>query len=99
MQHIVCRLRGQRHPCTAVIDGDKNVRIYGKKVPVRAIIHTINSFSAHADQAELLAWHKQTGKSERTFLIHGEEEIMRQFVTHLKGIEIVMPALNEIFNI
>ena len=56
-------------------------------------------FSAHADQAEQLAWHKQTGKLERTSLIHGEEEVMSQLATHLNGIEIVMPALNEIFNI
>ena len=32
-------------------------------------------------------------------MVHGEEEITRQFATHLNGIEIVMPALNEIFNI
>jgi metallo-beta-lactamase family protein len=82
-----------------VIDGTKEVRIYGEKFPVRAKIHTINGFSAHADQAELLAWHKQTGNPERTFLVHGEAEVMRQFATHLKGTEVVMPGLNETFNI
>ena len=82
-----------------VIDGAREVRIYGEKIPVRAKIHTINGFSAHADQAELLAWHSQTGNPERTFLVHGEEEVMRQFATHLKGTEIVMPALNESFTI
>jgi metallo-beta-lactamase family protein len=82
-----------------VIDGAKEVRIYGEKIPVRAKIHTINGFSAHADQAELLAWHKQTGNPERTFLVHGEEEVMRQFAARLKGTEVVMPALNEIFTI
>jgi metallo-beta-lactamase family protein len=82
-----------------VIDGAKEVRIYGEKFPVRAKIHTINGFSAHADQAELLAWHQQTGNPERTFLVHGEEEVMRQFATRLKGTEVFMPALNEAFNI
>ena len=82
-----------------VIDGAKEVRIYGEKSVVRAKIHTINGFSAHADQAELLAWHRQTGNPERTFLVHGEEEVMRQFATRLEGTEIVMPALNETFNI
>lgn len=82
-----------------VIDGAKEVRIYGEKIPVRAKIHTINGFSAHADQVELLAWHRQTGNPERTFLVHGEEEVMRQFATHLKGTEVVMPALNESFTI
>lgn len=82
-----------------VIDGAKEVRIYGEKIPVRAKIHTINGFSAHADQAELLAWHRQIGNPERTFLVHGEEEVMRQFATHLKETEVVMPALNETFTI
>lgn len=82
-----------------VIDGAKEVRIYGEKVPVRAKIHTINGFSAHADQAELLAWHRQTGNPERTFLVHGEEEVMRQFAASLKETEVVMPALNESFTI
>lgn len=82
-----------------VIDGAKEVRIYGEKIPVRAKIHTINGFSAHADQAELLAWHKQTGNPERTFLVHGEEEVMRKFAASLKGTAVVMPALNEIFTI
>lgn len=82
-----------------VIDGAKEVRIYGEKIPVRAKIHTINGFSAHADQAELLAWHKHTGNPERTILVHGEETVMRQFAARLKGTEVVMPALNETFTI
>ena len=82
-----------------VIDGAKEVRIYGEKLPVRAKIHTINGFSAHADQAELLAWHGQTGNPGRTFLVHGEEQVMRQFASRLRGTEVVMPALNEVFTI
>jgi metallo-beta-lactamase family protein len=82
-----------------IIDGAKEVRIYGEKVPVRAKIHTINGFSAHADQAELLAWHKQSGNPERTFLVHGEQDVMRQFAEKLKTTEIVMPVLNQSFEI
>jgi metallo-beta-lactamase family protein len=82
-----------------IIDGAKEVNIYGEKIPVRAEIHTINGFSAHADQAELLSWHKQLGNPKRTFLIHGEEEVIRQFEKLLKETEVVMPALNESFNI
>ena len=82
-----------------VIDGEKEVRIYGEKVPVRARIHTINGFSAHADQAELLAWHGQTGNPERTYLVHGDEQVMRQFAGHLKQTEVVMPEQNQAFAI
>ena len=82
-----------------IIDGEKEVRIYGEKIAVRARIYTINGFSAHADQAELLAWHKKTGNPQRTFLVHGEQEIMRQFAGKLEGTEVVMPALNESFTL
>jgi metallo-beta-lactamase family protein len=82
-----------------IIDGAKEVRIYGEEIPVSAEIHTINGFSAHADQAELLAWHKQIGNPENTFLVHGEEIVMRKFANLLRGTEVVMPALHEIFKI
>jgi metallo-beta-lactamase family protein len=82
-----------------VIDGAKEVRIYGEEIPVRAKIHTINGFSAHADQAELLAWHKQISNAENTFLVHGEEEVMRQFANLLSGTKVVIPALHELFKI
>ena len=65
-----------------IIDGAKQVNIFGEDIPVRARIYTINGFSAHADQAELLAWQKQTS-AKRTFLVHGEEDTMRQFAAHL----------------
>jgi predicted metal-dependent RNase len=47
-----------------IIDGAKQVNILGEDIPVRARIYTINGFSAHADQAELLAWQKQTSRLE-----------------------------------
>src|SRR5205085_2283419 len=50
-----------------IVDRHKTVRIMGEDVAVRARVHTINGFSAHADQAELLAWHRQTA-APRTFL-------------------------------
>lgn len=82
-----------------LIDGAKEVRIHGEEFPVRARIHTINGFSAHADQAELLAWHGQIGGAARTFLVHGEEQTMSHFATLLKGTQVEMPALNEVFEL
>jgi metallo-beta-lactamase family protein len=81
-----------------IIDGAKQVRIFGEDVPVRARIYTINGFSAHADQAELLAWQKRTG-AKRTFLVHGEESSMSQFAAHLDGTHVEMPAPNQEFEL
>jgi metallo-beta-lactamase family protein len=57
-----------------IIDGARTVDIFGEPVQVKASIHTINGFSAHADQAELLAWHASTGRPGMTFLVHGDPE-------------------------
>jgi metallo-beta-lactamase family protein len=82
-----------------IIDGARQVRIFGESIPVRAAIHTINGFSAHADQAELLDWHRQIGGPERTFLVHGEEEIMSLFAGLLQDTRIEMPTLHQQFRL
>jgi metallo-beta-lactamase family protein len=81
-----------------IIDGAKQVNILGENIPVRARIYTINGFSAHADQAELLAWQKQTG-AKRTFLVHGEEDIMKQFAAHLADTRVEMPGPHQVFEL
>jgi metallo-beta-lactamase family protein len=81
-----------------IIDGAKQVSIFGEDVPVRARIYTINGFSAHADQVELLNWQKQTGAS-RVFLVHGEEGIMNQFAVRLGDTHVEMPVLNQEFEL
>jgi metallo-beta-lactamase family protein len=78
-----------------IIDGAKRVRIYGEDIPVHASIHTIGGFSAHADQAELLAWQQQTGNPATTFLVHGEEDSMRVFAKKLQHTRVEMPVLNQ----
>ena len=81
-----------------IIDGAKEVNIFGENIAVRARIYTINGFSAHADQANLLAWQKQTA-AKRTFLVHGEEDIMRKFAAHLTDTCVEMPESNQIFEL
>jgi len=82
-----------------IIDGAEKVRIFGEDIQVRASIHTIGGFSAHADQSELLAWHKQTGKPKTTFLVHGEKDSMHTFAKKLKGTKVEMPTLGQEFTL
>ena len=82
-----------------IIDGAKHVRLFGEEIPIRASIHTINGFSAHADQAELLRWHQQIGNPERTFLVHGEQETMRQFAGLLSNTRVEMPQRHQEFEV
>lgn len=82
-----------------IIEGEQSVRIFGDEIRVKAEIHTIGGFSAHADQKELLSWYRQTGSPERTFLVHGEEESMDVFGELLQDTEVTKPALHESFNL
>lgn len=54
--------------------GTDPVRIFGDWFEVKASIETIDGFSAHADQAELLTWFGSLGGCpRRSFLVHGDE--------------------------
>ena len=55
-----------------IIEGAKFIKIYHEEIVVRAKIVTINGFSAHADQRELISWMQQFEHLNRIFLIHGE---------------------------
>jgi metallo-beta-lactamase family protein len=56
-----------------LVDGSKNVRIFGEQIPVRASVHTVGGLSAHADQQSLLDWLRGFRRSPRkTFIVHGE---------------------------
>jgi metallo-beta-lactamase family protein len=81
-----------------IIDGADHVHLYGEAIPVAAAIHTINGFSAHADQAELLAWHRKT-TPERTFLVHGEQETMIRFSKLLSNTHEEIPAPHQAFEL
>lgn len=77
-----------------IIDGAKSVRLLGEDIAVKAKIHTINGYSAHADRDELLAWHDRI-KPGRTFLVHGEEAVMKTFAGLLKNTQVEMPAKDQ----
>lgn len=62
-----------------IVDGEKEVPILGKMIPVRARIYTIGGFSAHADQQELLQWISSIKTKPEIFLLHGEEEVIEIF--------------------
>jgi metallo-beta-lactamase family protein len=82
-----------------IIDGARRVKVLGEEVPVRAHIHTINGFSAHADQRELVDWHDHIDGKQATFLVHGEVPVMKDLAPLLRTPKLEMPALNQQFEI
>lgn len=57
-----------------IVEGAEWIELYHEKIKVNASIHTINGFSAHADQGELLEWMGSIKTLKKVYLIHGEEE-------------------------
>ena len=58
-----------------LVDGKKEVKIFGETVAVEAKIHTLGGFSAHAGQTDLLHWFSVIAPSKpRVILTHGEDD-------------------------
>lgn len=68
-----------------IVEGAKSIELYHEMIKINASIHTINGFSAHADQSELIKWMKNFDNIGNIYLIHGEEEkqiIFRKAILH-----------------
>jgi metallo-beta-lactamase family protein len=62
-----------------IVDGAQRVHVLGEEIAVRAKVYTIGGFSAHADQAGLLAWLGSFSGSPEVFIVHGEEKTALEF--------------------
>jgi metallo-beta-lactamase family protein len=67
-------------------DGMKRVRIYGDEYDVRAEVVSIEGYSAHADQRELLHWASRFDRTrlQGIYLVHGEPGPMTTFAEKLQ---------------
>lgn len=59
-----------------IINGETEVKIFGEPHKVKAEVKSMDYFSAHADQAELIDYLRLNDKNrlKNIFLVHGEEE-------------------------
>ncbi|WP_395336678.1 MBL fold metallo-hydrolase [Novosphingobium sp. BL-8H] len=83
-----------------ILDGASRVRISGQDVMVRAAVRRIDSYSAHADQGELLDWITARAPVHGTlFLVHGEDSAlttMRELAaTRVPDARICIPEIGE----
>jgi metallo-beta-lactamase family protein len=86
-----------------IVDGAKDVRIFGVKHPVKAKITQIHGFSAHADRGELLKWVSHLERApRRVFVTHGEPEAATAFAELLnreKGWDTFTPEFKDRVNL
>lgn len=57
-----------------LVDGEKRVKVLGQPIVVKATIHTIGGFSAHAGQSQLIEWATAFQGQPHFYLVHGEPE-------------------------
>ncbi len=68
-----------------LVEGAKSVSIFGEKIAVRAKIHTLNGFSAHAGQGDLLRWFGAVaGARPRVILTHGEDNPRKALASQIQ---------------
>ena len=79
--------------------GERELKIHGEMVPVRAEVQQLEGFSGHADRDELLAWLRQMPKPPRqTFVVHGDPDAtdsLRFALQNQLGWRARVPALGE----
>lgn len=84
-----------------LLDGEKTVRVMGEEIFVRATIHNIGSYSAHADRDGLLEWLGALRRRPRTvFLVHGEDAVFSSWslaVQEALGVRTLVPSYGEAF--
>ena len=60
-----------------LVDGAKQVKFMGQEFSVKAKVHTLGGFSAHAGQSQLLEWAGRFQKKRpHLYLVHGELDKM-----------------------
>ena len=70
----------------SLVDGETSVTIFGEKAAVRASIHTMGGFSAHAGQDELVHWFASMKAARPTLILaHGEDRARRALARRIES--------------
>ncbi len=80
-----------------LVEGEKTVRVAGEEIEVKASLHTINGFSAHADRDDLLAWASNFRNGPLFVVTHGEPASAVSLAEALKaqGLRAEVPAIGQ----
>lgn len=100
---IIVRYQAEGTRGRKLLEGSKEVKIYGKDHPVAAKIIRIEGLSAHGDQKDLLNWLSALeNKPKKIFLVHGENQPSDELRIKIKeryGIDCSIPLMGQEFEI
>lgn len=83
-----------------LVDGAREVSIMGERKMVKATIHTLGGFSAHAGQTDLVNWFSHVAQhgTPLTFLTHGEQDArvaLKDKLSEMYNVNAYLPAYSE----
>ncbi|WP_428223439.1 MBL fold metallo-hydrolase RNA specificity domain-containing protein [Flavobacterium sp.] len=85
-----------------LIEGVKEIKIYGHYYPVEAKIVELEGLSAHGDQEDLLLWLSEIDpKPEKIFLVHGETnalKVLKEKIEEKYGVFCELPFIGQQFD-
>jgi metallo-beta-lactamase family protein len=84
-----------------LVEGAKFINLFGEKIAVKARVHTLGGFSAHAGQTDLLRWFDQVAPCQpQVFLTHGEakgRDALGALIGERYRLPVKKPLLGETF--
>lgn len=82
-----------------IVERQPTIRIFRREYRLKAEVVVLDTFSAHADRADLIAYARQASERCRKFiLVHGEERQSLALAEHLRDIgvhEVIVPERHQ----
>lgn len=86
-----------------LLNGAKEVKLFGEVIDVQAKIENLPGISGHADVNQLTKWAAAFEKKpQKVFVVHGEDKVTEQFAEHLHqelGMEAYAPFSGDAFDL
>jgi metallo-beta-lactamase family protein len=89
----------QSHGTTGrqLVDGAREIKLFGETIAVKGTVHTLGGFSAHAGQTDLMTWFEPLAACRpRVALTHGENEARQALAAKLRETHGLQPLLPEL---
>lgn len=100
---IIIGYQGEGTRGRKLLEGAKDIKMYGKYYQVNAKILNIEGLSAHGDQNDLLNWLSDLeSKPKKVFLVHGENapaDELRIKINEKYGFDCVIPLMGQEFEL
>lgn len=86
-----------------LLNGVKEVKLFGEAVQVKAEIVNLPGISGHADRNHLTKWVSGMQQlPQKVFVVHGEDQVTDDFAAHLSqtlGIDAVAPYSGDVYDL